>query len=103
VSAASPIALEYLGTGRSASCPIIDMHGHLGPFHGTFMPAAPIEQMRRELAKCGVKRIVCSHHTAMAYDMDLGNRLLLDVLAAYPREFLGYWVINPNCHHLDSD
>jgi len=92
----SPIAQEYLREGRSPTCPIIDLHGHLGPFHGTYMPAAPLEQMRRELQKCGVKRIVCSHHTAMAYDMDLGNRLLLDVLAAYPHEFLGYWVVNPN-------
>ncbi len=92
----SPIAREYLRAGRSETCPIIDLHGHLGPFHGTYMPAAPLENMRRELEKCGVKRIVCSHHTAMAYDMDLGNRLLIEVLDAYPGQFLGYWVINPN-------
>ncbi len=66
----SPIAQEYLREGRSATCPIIDLHGHLGPFHGTYMPAAPLEQMRRELQKCGVKRIVCSHHTAMAYELE---------------------------------
>ncbi len=92
----SPIAREYLEKGRSTDCPIIDMHGHLGPFYGAYLPSATLERMRQRMARCGVQRLVCSHHLALTYDSDEGNALLQDVIDAYPGEFLGYWLINPN-------
>jgi uncharacterized protein len=92
----SPIAREYLEKGHSTTCPIIDMHGHLGPFYGCYLPSSPLERMRHRLRHCGVRRIVCSHHSALACDADRGNTLMQEAIAAYPDEFLGYWVINPN-------
>jgi predicted TIM-barrel fold metal-dependent hydrolase len=92
----SPIAQEYLDTGHSGTCPIIDMHGHVGPFYGCYLPSSPVERMRRRLKRNGVQRIVCSHHSALACDVDGGNALMKELVASYPEEFLGYWVINPN-------
>jgi predicted TIM-barrel fold metal-dependent hydrolase len=92
----SPIAQEYLDHGHSSSCPIIDMHGHVGPFYGCFLPSSPLDRMRHRLKRCGVQRIVCSHHSALACDVERGNALMSEVVTAHPDEFLGYWVINPH-------
>ena len=92
----SPIAQEYLDKGFSTTCPIIDMHGHVGPFYGCYLPSSPVDRMRRRLKRCGVQRIVCSHHSALACDVEHGNRLMQDIVNAHPDEFLGYWVINPH-------
>jgi predicted TIM-barrel fold metal-dependent hydrolase len=92
----SSIAREYLEQGYSATCPIIDMHGHVGPFYGCYLPSSPLERMRHRLKRCGVRRIVCSHHSALACDAGRGNALMQEVITAHPDEFLGYWVINPN-------
>ncbi len=104
---ASPIAQEYLDQGYSTTCPIIDMHGHVGPFYGCYLPSSPLERMRHRLRRCGVRRIVCSHHSALACDAERGNALMQEVIGTHPEEFLGYWVINPNhpevvAHDLES-
>jgi predicted TIM-barrel fold metal-dependent hydrolase len=52
--------------------------------------------MRQRLRRCGVRRIVCSHHSALACDAERGNALMQEVVTRHPDEFLGYWVINPN-------
>jgi len=92
----TPIAKEYLEHGHSATCPIVDMHGHVGPFYGCYLPSSPIERMRHRLKRCGVRRIVCSHHSALACDVERGNQAMREVVSAHPDEFLAYWVINPN-------
>jgi len=92
----SPIAQEYLQRGRSARCPIIDMHGHVGPFGGAYMPSAQPERMLHSMDRCGVQRIVCMHHVAISYEVERGNAMMQAVIDAHPTRFLGYWVINPN-------
>lgn len=92
----SPIAQEYLEKGHSTSCPIVDMHGHIGPFYGCYLPSSPLVRMRQRLKRSGVRRIVCSHHSALACDVERGNRQMREIVAAHPDQFLAYWVINPN-------
>lgn len=92
----SPIAQEYLEHGHSETCPIIDMHGHVGPFYGCYLPSSPIDRMRHRLKRCGVRRIVCSHHSALACDVERGNQQMQEIVTAHPDEFLAYWVVNPN-------
>ncbi len=93
---ASSIAQEYLEHGFSRDCPIIDMHGHVGPFYGCYLPSSPLERMRRRLKRAGVRRIVCSHHSALACDVERGNQEMQAIVAAHPDQFLAYWVVNPN-------
>src|SRR5262249_55771751 len=98
----SPIAQEYLDKGHSTTCPIIDMHGHVGPFYGCYLPSSPLDRMRHRLKRCGVQRIVCSHHSALACDVERGNALMQQVVTAHPDEFLAYWVINPHYPQITS-
>lgn len=92
----SPIAQEFLSTGRSASCPVIDMHGHFGPASATYLPAGSAERMLRSLQRAGVRRIVCTAHDALFGDTDEGNALMQAAIDAHPEQFLGYWAVNPN-------
>jgi predicted TIM-barrel fold metal-dependent hydrolase len=92
----SPIAREYMAVGRSESCPIIDMHGHLGHYGGSYFPSAPIEKMVASLERCGVRRIVCAPHSALFSDPDAGNASMQATIDLYPERFLGYWSVNPN-------
>ncbi len=99
----SPIAQEYMEHGRSESCPIIDMHGHLLRFGGLYLPGAPIEKMRATMARCGMKLIVCAPHSALFGNPLEGNQLMQETIDAYPGEFLGYWSINPNYPELTPE
>jgi len=92
----SPIAREYLAQGFSTDCPIIDMHGHWGPFGGAYLPSAPEERMIRTLRRSGVKRIICSAHDALLADPERGNADMQSVIARHPDLIMGYWAVNPN-------
>lgn len=92
----SPIVREYVERGRSDTCPIIDMHGHIGPFPGAYLPAAPLDKMKESLARAGVKRIVCCPHEALLGDLERGNALMQEVIDNDPELFSGYWGVNPN-------
>lgn len=92
----SHIMREYMQQGFSASCPIIDMHGHLGPIGEIYLPAAPIERMHQVMQHAGVRVIVCCPHEALMADPTRGNQLMQDTIDRYPDSFLGYWVINPH-------
>jgi uncharacterized protein len=92
----SPIVREYYESGYSSSCPIIDMHGHLGPLPGAYLPAAPLPAMKKHLQRAGIKRIVCCPHLALLGDLDRGNALMQDTIDNDPGLFSGYWVVNPN-------
>ena len=92
----SDIVLEYMDKGRSEICPVIDMHGHMGPYIGSFMPGAPLDVMRKTLKRYGVRKIVCIPHIGMSTNPDKGNVLIQKIIDQYPEQFLGYCIINPN-------
>jgi uncharacterized protein len=92
----SNIVSEYMEKGKSDSCPIIDMHGHMGPYVGLFLPGAPLDVMRKTLERYGVRRIVCVPHVGMVTNPEKGNNLIQQVIDLYPEQFLGYCIINPN-------
>ena len=41
------------------------------------------------LRRCGVRRIVCSHHSALACDVERGNALMEEVIRAHPERIPG--------------
>lgn len=77
-------------------CPLIDMHGHLGPFRGIYLPEASLEAMVAGMDRAGVERIVLSPHSAILGDTREGNREMLEAVRAYPGRVYGYCTINPN-------
>lgn len=91
----SLLASEFLAHGRSESCPIIDMHGHYGPFSGIYFPKPYAGQMLDTMDRAGVTAIVCSSHSTLV-DQERGNREMAQVVRDHPGRFYGYRVINPN-------
>ena len=80
--------------GRSTSCPVMDMHAHLGPFRGIYFPNPKPEDMIRTMDRCGVRMVVSSSHAALIDTRE--NLKMADVVRRYPDRFRAYWVINPN-------
>lgn len=76
--------------------PVIDVHGHLGPFHAIYMPEALLEAMIAGMDRCNVECIIISPHNALAGDTREGNREMLAAVEKYPGRIYGYCTVNPN-------
>lgn len=81
---------------KGGGCPVIDMHGHLGPFYGIYMPEAQLETMAAQMDRYGYECIVLSPHSALSGDAREGNGEMLDAAEKYPGRILGYCTYNPN-------
>jgi len=91
----SGLAREFWESGRSAACPIYDMHGHMGVWHSIYFPRADAADMIRTMDECGVRMLVFSHHMAL-FAPDLGNSLGIQAVRRYPDRLRAYCVVNPN-------
>lgn len=95
VIGASALAREFWEVGRAESCPIYDMHGHMGPWGGIFLPRCTTEQMIGTMDECGVRLLVFSHHEALLVP-EIGNRSTLAAARRFPDRLRAYCTINPN-------
>jgi len=91
----SPIAAEFLATGKCATCPVIDMHTHPDRYRSIYFPAAEPEKIIEIMDGAGVRFIVGAPHMAMA-DPVRGNAYMVSLIERWPDRFKGYWVVNPN-------
>ena len=91
----STLAREFWELGKSAACPIYDMHGHMGAWAAIYFPRGEAEQMIGTMDECGVKLLVFSHHHALM-SPDVGNRPSITAVRCYPDRLRAYCVINPN-------
>jgi uncharacterized protein len=91
----SALAKEFWENGKSDSCPIYDMHGHMGPLGSIYFPRGDTEGMIQTMDECGVKMLVFSHHLAL-FSPDFGNRPSIEAVRRYPNRLRAYCVINPN-------
>jgi len=79
-----------------AGIPIVDMHGHLGPFSGIYLPEAKLETMIAGMDRAGLECLVLSPHNALSGDTREGNSEMLDAVRRYPGRIYGYCTVNPN-------
>ena len=79
----SPLAGEFWQRGKSESCPIYDMHGHMDSFAAIYFPRGKPEQMIATMDECGVRMLVFSHHQALMAP-DLGNRPSISAVRRFP-------------------
>ena len=91
----SLLAEDFQRTGRSDSCPVIDIHGHLGPYQGIYFPSADTATMVASMKRAGVVSAVCSSHESL-YDTQPGNERMARAVREFPDELKGYWTVNPN-------
>ena len=91
----SELAREFWELGRSASCPIYDMHGHMGDWPAIYFPRGEPADMIRTMDECGERMLVFSHHLAL-FSPDLGNAPAVEAVRRYPNRLRAYCVVNPN-------
>jgi predicted TIM-barrel fold metal-dependent hydrolase len=91
----SKLAREFWEFGKSADCPIYDMHGHMGVWHSIYFPRPDAAEMIRTMDECGVRMLVFSHHMAL-FAPDLGNTLSVQAVRQYPDRLRAYCAVNPN-------
>ncbi len=91
----SLLAAEFLETGKCAACPVIDMHGHMGPWYGIHFPRASTESMIRTMDECGVRLLVFCHHAAL-FCPDIGNAANVEAVRKFPARLRAYLGINPH-------
>jgi len=91
----SELAREFWETGKSASCPIYDMHGHMGVWHSIYFPRPDADDMIRTMDECGVRMLVFSHHHSL-FAPDLGNAPAIQAVRRYPHRLRAYCAVNPN-------
>lgn len=91
----SPLAREFWEFGKSATCPIYDMHGHMGTFHSIYFPRAEPADMIRTMDECGVRMLVFSHHHALLAP-NIGNAPAVAAVRRYPDRLRAYCALNPN-------
>ena len=91
----SAIVEELLTTGTLSSFKVIDTHGHMGPYAGIWFPNPEPADMVRTLDRCGVEKLVFSHHDALQ-NSAAGNRKAQEAIDAFPDRLIGYYAVNPN-------
>jgi predicted TIM-barrel fold metal-dependent hydrolase len=91
----SDLAKEFWEEGRSETCPIYDMHGHMGTWGAIYFPKGNAVDMIGTMDECGVKLLVFSHHHALM-SPDTGNQPSITAVRRYPQRLRAYCVINPN-------
>ena len=91
----TPLAKEFYQKGRVESCPVIDIHGHMGPFYGIWMPNPSADEMVRDMDRAGVRLLCFAHHDALLCP-DVGNAATVDAVRRHPDRLRGYVLINPN-------
>ena len=91
----SELAREFWETGTSATCPIYDMHGHMGYFHLIYFPRPDAAAMIRTMDECGVRMLVFSHHQALN-SPDLANAPSVEGVRQFPDRLRAYCMVNPN-------
>ncbi|MFC3801421.1 amidohydrolase family protein [Cohnella sp. GCM10012308] len=94
----SLLAREFADTGRLDSQPIIDMHTHMGPFYGTYLPEANLDTMIATMDREHIELILSAPHSAL-FDPVGGNREIRAAMRQYPDRVLGYYVVNPHYDH----
>jgi predicted TIM-barrel fold metal-dependent hydrolase len=90
----SALSREFVQQGRSASCPVIDVHVHLGPIYTGWMPKWSIDGLIDTMDQAGVQVSVLCPHSAL-FSPDIGNDETIEAARHHPGRIRGYLGINP--------
>lgn len=75
---------------------IIDIHGHIGPWHDFFLPEPSTKWLVETNRRIGIDAVVVSHLVAFGHDTATGNRMALEAARQYPGELAVWLVANPH-------
>jgi len=91
----SKLAAEFWEKGKIASCPVYDMHGHMGTWKGIYFPCAEPEDIVRHMDRAGVKLLVFAHHWSL-FAPELGNQPAIEAVRKFPEHLRAYLSIDPH-------
>ncbi len=91
----TPLARAFWQDGRCAACPVIDMHGHLGPFAGIWFPRGSADAMIHTMDQAGVRLLCLVAHAAL-FMPDVGNAATVEAVRRHPDRLRGYLALNPH-------
>lgn len=91
----SALAAEFWETGRSATCPVYDMHGHMGTWKAIHFPCATPDAMVHHMDRAGVKVLCFAHHAAL-FLPELANAPAIAAARRFPGRLCVYVGINPH-------
>ena len=91
----SPLAQAFWENPIVPDCPVYDVHGHMGPFYGIYLPRALPEDMIRAMDQAAVRMLFFSHNDAL-FAPARGNDRTIAAVRKYPDRFRGYMVVNAN-------
>ncbi len=95
MSAALSLRDDFFLHGRLEHCPVIDLHGHMGPLQGARLPRCTPEAMISAMDRAGVLMTVFCHHDTLMTP-DIGNQPNIDAVRRFPGRFRAYCGVNPN-------
>ena len=91
--------LEEAFAGLPLSCPVIDAHTHLGPYHMSGWhqkyDRTDTASVLEDLARVGIDCIVTAPHPMVQGRMDEANRLAAEAARQFPGKVYGYVSIVP--------
>lgn len=90
----SALAEEFWRKGKSDSCPIYDMHAHMGGHYAIHFPLSTWQEMLHNMDAAGVRWAIFSHHWAL-FTPQLGNACAVKAVRACPGRFRAYLAVNP--------
>jgi hypothetical protein len=109
INRSSRLAEAFWEHGRSADCPILDFHAHMGGFAGSYMPSGEPEAMIRTMETCNTA-LTCFMGMDAITNPPVGVLKDMEVARKYPDHFKVYHVV-PSPHldakrdlaHLESE
>jgi hypothetical protein len=90
----SKTAAEFWRTGRSRTCPVYNMHAHLGDFPSMYVPRADPAGLVHSMDVAGV-RMSCFAHRADTMP-ELGTVPTIEAVRAFPDRLRAYLWVNPH-------
>ena len=81
---------------QNYNSPIIDVHGHIGPFNMRYIPENSAEGLIKVMDSLKIKKMCISGSPGTLSDYHIGNNIIAKAIMEYPDRFFGYMIVNPN-------
>ena len=92
---------EEAFAGLPLSCPVVDAHTHIGPYHmsGWHQKYDRVDTglVLEDLTRLGIDCIVTAPHPMVQERMEEANRIAAEMAIQYPDKVYGYISIVPSC------
>jgi predicted TIM-barrel fold metal-dependent hydrolase len=89
----SPLAEAFWRDGRCASCPVYDVHGHMGVWHSIYFPRPDAADMIRSMDSAGVRMLLFAHHGPL-FSPEFGHGAAIEAVHSFPDRLRAYLPVN---------